>query len=335
MQLYGYVLYTQNYPEECATALIPLFTCSKLSSTPNRDLRHVQLESPGGTGQVQIVNMDGENGWTMLDIAEPTKTIEESKQHRKEKMMKYDAKTVVFPGMYKSQKKGIKRAPWAPLDYFLFFRALYRVACAPVQQLSTPWQHALGLGSATTTECMSLVCKTILQVRLQLCSECNMIWSDMVLIYFYSTILYICSSCGSLVKFSSKSRGQNQNRKAMSGHEALMQSFDKTWMLSILPGLNSAWFPRWRQMEKRSSHGSKSGLVSKTINLIYICQVHLFLECEVLSPNSMWVLKKGGPVRLDLQIRKITLVGVGKGLKVTIRTWKLMIGKRSFPFGMA
>ena len=53
---------SQNYPEECATALIPLFTCSKLSSTPNRDLRHVQLESPGGTGQVQIVNMDGENG---------------------------------------------------------------------------------------------------------------------------------------------------------------------------------------------------------------------------------------------------------------------------------
>lgn len=45
----------------------------------------------------------------------------------------------------------------------------------PVQRLSTP-QHALGLGSGTTTECISLVCKTQLQIKFQFCSECYVIY---------------------------------------------------------------------------------------------------------------------------------------------------------------
>ena len=114
------------------------------------------------------------------------------------------------------ESQGHHGAPLPPLPstIFMFFRAVVPSRmCTQCNKLSTP-QHALGLGSGTTTECIPLVCKTQLQIKFQFCSWvlCDMI---ILLISFCSTIPYICISCGSLVYFSCRSRGQNQRRKAI------------------------------------------------------------------------------------------------------------------------
>ena len=259
------VLYTQNYPEECATALIPLSTYNKRSLIfPNRDLRHVQLESPGGTGQAQLVNMGNENGWTMLNIAEPTKTIEGVRtipQREDDKVWRKNSSA--SSNIQKPRERNQKGTMSAPRLFSVLSSLVPSRMCtsATTEYTRTTcigirfWDH----NRMHFTRLQDLNCKWNCSCAL------SVRWYGIHLLLLYNTV-----HLQKLWQFGLFQFQIAWSKPEPETHEALMQS-DKILMLSILPGLNSAWIPRWRlgkSMQKRSSPGSKSDL-SKSVMYIH------------------------------------------------------------------